>query len=652
MGGTSTDVSRFDGDLAYREELSVGDARIFAEALRIDTVAAGGGSICGFDGYGYTVGPDSAGADPGPACYGRGGPLTLTDVHLLLGRIDPARFRFPLDREAAQNAFDRMLAKAGRKCAGEAQRTRILEGFREIANERMAAALRGLSIRDGLDPKDFALLSFGGGGGLHACALADILGMSRILQPGSAGILSADGLSAAREESLERRPVLRALSEFEPEASDWFDELDSVALEKLGVAESDDLEWKREAFLRIQGQDSTMVCTWDEEADLEEEFHRQFEEIFGFRQKGLAVEVASIRVRVRTLAGESAKESFPDGEEMNLEPWSLLDGDTLAPGVRGSGPCVISQRFGTLVVEEGWTFRVGNRQSILLDRPGIQPSSAAGETSLEEVEHELFRNRFAGIVDAMGEVLRRTALSVNIRERLDFSCALLDGGGHLAVNAPHIPVHLGAMGHCVRSVSRVLDWSPGDIAVTNHPGFGGSHLPDVTVLAPVFAGGDTPVSFLAVRAHHAEIGGIRAGSMPADASSLAEEGIVLEPFYLIRNGEEHFARLREILSGGTGQRYPSRSPEINEADILSQVAAVREGVRMVEDLIQDVGSGKVIYFLERILQQSEDWMREKLESIGEKTTENRSVVFLDGGERIQVALRHQSDGRMVIDASG
>ncbi|MET3871699.1 hydantoinase B/oxoprolinase family protein [Puniceicoccus vermicola] len=652
MGGTSTDVSRFDGDLAYRSELTVGDARIYSEALRIDTVAAGGGSICDFDGFGFTVGPDSAGAEPGPACYGRGGPLTLTDVHLLLGRIDPDRFRFPLDSNAAEEAFTALLEKVGRAEAESDERLRILEGFRSIANERMAGALRGISIRDGMDPENFALLSFGGGGGLHACALADRLGMNRILQPGSAGILSAEGLSLARPERMERRPVMRPLKDFEEDASDCFSDLDRLALDTFEVDPHEALEWKREAFIRLTGQESTLVCEWEEGVDLEESFHRQFEEIFGFRQSDVPLEVASIRVRVRVEEENSSVENFPEGESLERNDGAFLDGDALEVGTHGVGPCVISQRFGTLVVEKGWRFRVGEAGSIRLDRDLSQELSRVDESSVEEVEHELFRNRFAAVVDSMGEMLRRTALSVNIRERLDFSCALLDGEGYLAVNAPHIPVHLGAMGHCVRSVSAALDWRSDDIAVTNHPGFGGSHLPDVTVLAPVFAGSDHPVAFLAVRAHHAEIGGIRAGSMPADAHSLAEEGVVLEPFHLIRKGEDHFGKLRDILSGKTGQPFPSRSPEINHADILSQVAAIREGTRMVEELVEEVGAQKVTHFLARILQQSEAWMRETLSALSQEVFRSKAEVFLDGGECIQVAARRDSEGRVVVDAAG
>tara|TARA_R100000027_G_scaffold18483_1_gene13309 strand:- start:5054 stop:8788 length:3735 start_codon:yes stop_codon:yes gene_type:complete len=653
MGGTSTDVSRFDGDLAYRSELKVGDAHIYSEALRIDTVAAGGGSICGFDGFAYTVGPDSAGADPGPACYGRGGPLTLTDVHLLLGRIDPERFRFSLDREAAERALTGVLEGAGRENASSDEVRQVLEGFRMIANETMESALREISIRDGLDPSGFALLSFGGGGGLHACALAEGLGIRLILQPGRAGILSADGLSSALPEQIVRESVLQPLVDFVPTASEVFDRMDQSALRRMEPDEDTTLEWKREAFLRLAGQESTLVCEWKEGVDLAAEFHRQFEEVFGFRQDRLPLEVASIRVRLREVEEEAKVEVFPEplGDELGGRG-EFIDGEILEAGACGVGPCVISQEFGTLVVEPGWRFSVGTEGSLRLERMQLREGREKKST-LEEVEHELFRNRFAGIVDAMGEMLQRTALSVNIRERLDFSCALLDGEGYLAVNAPHIPVHLGAMGYCVRAVSDRLDWKEGDIAITNHPGFGGSHLPDVTVLAPIFAAAEMPpVAFLAVRAHHAEIGGVRAGSMPADAHSLAEEGVVIPPFHLFREGINHTEKLRRILTNTENGNLPSRSPEINLADVYSQVAAVREGQRLIQSLLAENGAGKVEYYLGRILKQSEAWMRQAIDRIARELGERTAEVQLDGGQVIRVRGELAAGGNVLIDCAG
>ncbi|MEM0966929.1 MAG: hydantoinase B/oxoprolinase family protein [Verrucomicrobiota bacterium] len=648
MGGTSTDVSRYDGNLVYQSELSVGQAKVYSEALRIETVAAGGGSICAFDGHGFTVGPESAGADPGPACYGQGGPLTLTDVHLLLGRLDPSRFGIPLHSEAASIAFVHLLNQANKKQASTKEKEDILRGFLRIADETMAGALRKISIRDGLDPSSFSLISFGGGGGLHACSLAEMLGMKQILQPGSAGILSAEGLADARPERIERRPVLLLVKDFENQASARFAEIEKLILDEWEGGSVETIVWQREVFLRRLGQDATLRCEWTKGVDLQAAFQREFERIFGFQQEDLMIEVATIRVRAVGEEVEQSKEEFSREQLVETQAGDFLSEDDLASGCFGQGPCVISQKFGTLVVEKGWQFMVGEKGSILLDQVEDSHVEPVGFGSTE-IRHELFRNRFGGVVESMGEVLRRTALSVNIRERLDFSCALLDAEGRLVVNAPHIPVHLGAMGVCVRSVSQVLNWKPGDIAITNHPGFGGSHLPDVTVMAPVFFQERGLVAFLAVRAHHAEIGGIRPGSMPADARSLGEEGVVIPPFHLFRESKDHRDRLRQLLQGGDGI-LGSRALETNLADVASQVAAVREGLFLVERMIQSFGIEEIQLYLTRILEQSSSWMLKTITALPVK--EKEVIVHLDGGEEIHCSFRVNDQGRLQIDFDG
>lgn len=649
MGGTSTDVSRFDGEPAYRGEVTVGPARVFSDALRIDTVAAGGGSVCSFDGYGFTVGPESAGADPGPACYGRGGPLTLTDAHLLLGRIDPGRFRVPVDPGAAQEAFSLLLEEAGRDGATEEEQRAVLEGFLSIANERMAAALRGVSLREGHDPACFDLVSFGGAGGLHACALADLLGSRRILQPGGAGILSARGLDRARPEAMVRRPVLLPLAAFESEAEARFAEAEREARSKLPEEAGSALAVRREAMLRLEGQEATLSCEWSPGVRLDEVFRSRFRGIFGFDPGAVPIEAASIGVRIRKKEEAGESETFARVDAVAAGPGGgFLDAEVLEAGNHGAGPLVIAQRFGTLAVEKGWEFCVGDRGSILLERAAGRTLRGEGSSLPVEVEHELFRRRFDGIVVAMGGQLRRTALSVNIRERLDFSCALLDSRGRLVVNAPHIPVHLGAMGACVRSLSARLDWRPGDVALTNHPGFGGSHLPDLTVVAPVFDK-DRLAAFLAVRAHHAELGGVRPGSMPPDAGSLAEEGVVIPPMHLLREGEDAWDAFEGILRGGP---HPSRDPGTNRADVLSQVAAVREGARLCGSLLQRFGSERLGFFFDRILSQSEDWAAAAARALPDRCVGAAVEEFLDGGGLIRVRARRSKGGKLVLDFEG
>ncbi len=652
MGGTSTDVSRFDGEPVYREELTVGPARIFADALRIDTVAAGGGSICGFDGYGFTVGPGSAGADPGPACYGAGGPLTLTDVHVLLGRIDPDRFRVPIDIEAARAAFGKLLEAAEMASLDEKDRIGVLHGFLAIANERMAGALRGISLRDGHDPASFDLVSFGGAGGLHACGLAKLLGMNRILQPAAAGILSAEGLDQARPESMIRRPILKSLEGFEAEAPRIFGRLEKETLADIdAAADAADIRVKSEAFLRIQGQEATIACEWNAGTSLENQFLRRFEEIFGFEPPAPSLEVESVRVRARRIGRIENRETFVREEQMGSGPNAVFHEEDLRSGRFGTGPCVIAQEFGTLFVEEGWCFEVGSRGSLRVERAETKEEPGREMSAPVEVEHELFRRRFDGVVKAMGGQLERTALSVNIRERLDFSCALLDREGNLVVNAPHIPVHLGAMGTCIRSISKQLDWRPGDIAVTNHPAFGGSHLPDLTVVAPVFDGGDLQC-FVAVRAHHAEIGGVRPGSMPPDAKSLAEEGVVLPPFHLFRKNDNRMEELRKRLVGEGGAAYPSRDPDTNLADVLSQVAAVRVGAGALEGMIRAHGSKRIDFFFKRILSQSEEKAQRVVAGLSADVFGRVLHEDLDGGGRISVRAERDESGRLVLDFGG
>ncbi len=655
MGGTSTDVSRCEVDFSYRAQHTVGDATIVAPALPVITVAAGGGSICGFDGRNLFVGPQSAGADPGPACYGAGGPLTLTDVHLLLGRLRPDGFGIPVYPEKAEAALAEVEKASGVK------RTELLPGFLRIGNERMADAIRRVSVREGYDPADYALLSFGGAGGLHACALAELLGMNKVLVPADAGLLSAYGLHRAVVERIAARQVLCQWSDTVEKLPDLFADLEKEALESLakeGFDASELVTRQRELRLRFAGQESDLPMSWGAGEDVAAAFAKRYAEVFGYAPEGRAVEVVSAQAVVSTQPEAMEDEVFPeDGRDVTrtferssaflAESWAgapVIDRETLQPGDFFSGPVLVSDRFSALVVSPGWRAVMGTQGTLRLEHR--QPMRTGADIADETIRRELFTNRFRGIVEEMGEQLRRTALSTNVKERLDFSCALLDVKGRLIVNAPHIPVHLGALGLCVREVAQKLSLGPGDVAVTNHPGYGGSHLPDVTVIMPVHDDDGHLLGYVANRAHHAEIGGARPGSMPPDARCLAEEGVVLEPFKLYDNGQPRWEALAEKLSGGD---YPSRSVEENLADLRAQVASNLRGAEALRELCVKHGRGTVAHYMDALTAFAREAAQEALHGmLAEKRTAQQK---LDDGTCISVIIQKNGD-KPVLDFTG
>ncbi len=632
MGGTSTDVARYDGKLAYQFEQAVGDAKLLAPALRIETVAAGGGSICRWTEGGLRVGPQSAGADPGPACYGRGGPLTITDVNLLLGRIDPEKFGIPLSAanlDAARTRLRDLIAQMG---GGD--ESDVLTGLLRIAVEQMADSIRTISIREGADPADYALLAFGGAGPLHACDIAELLGMSTIVVPAEAGVLSALGLHHAAVERIAERQILRLLGDCADLAS-WLAELRDEAGGEWGPG----AKLRRQiAELRLAGQDSTLDLEIDDLADLEADFRRKYAAIFGY-EPGTDQEIELVALRVVVAADDGAT------------PASVAAFTGLKPGEEFGGPRVIQDAFSTLWLKAGWRARVHESGALVADRtdaPHAKDTSFSGDSA---VGQELFRHRFQNIVGEMGAMLQRSATSTNVKERLDFSCALLDAAGQLVANAPHIPVHLGALGLCVREVTRALDLGPGDMAVTNHPSFGGSHLPDVTVISPVFdESAAERIGYVANRAHHAEIGGIRPGSMPPNAQNLDEEGVVIAPMRLFRGGVADFDALAAIL---TESRFPTRNLRDNLADIQAQAAANLRGVAALESLAREHGVSTISGHLEALAEQSRQSFRIALQAKPPacETAEEK----LDDGTKIRVSVKRDSGrqaSRFTLDFTG
>lgn len=650
MGGTSTDVARYDGHYDYQFESRVGDAHLLGPCLAIETVAAGGGSICGFDGFKLTVGPESAGSQPGPACYGAGGPLTLTDVNLLLGRIDPTGFGIPLDIEAARKAF-----QAGMS-GQQFSETEILEGFLHIANEKMAEAIRGISVRKGYDPRDYTLLAFGGAGGQHACQVAQLLGISRISIPYDAGLLSAFGMGQAVIERFVTRQFLLPLLEVRDTLAGQIEALKHEALDLLAkeIAEREPRHIRGVLLqMRFRGQDHTLEISYSPETDLTTAFRVKYESLFGHWIEDRVIEVESVKVIAATLP-PSVEPVFAEITEYVPTPQRYLrhrpvyEWESLRPGAAVVGPALVVSKTSTLCLDAGWEFRLdAYRDGRIQQQAGVQTevSVAGREAGHEAIQLELFTHRFMAVAAEMGALLERTSFSVNVKERLDFSCALLDAAGELIVNAPHIPVHLGSLGVCVREVRKVLQLEAGDIAITNHPGFGGSHLPDITLISPVYFQ-EKHIGYVVNRAHHAELGGMRPGSMPPDAKHLGEEGVVIAPTWLVRRGQPQWEEIRRIFTQGP---YPTRALAENLADLNAGIASIRAGIAAVGTLCRLHGSEAVCHYMEQLKSYAHASLLRSLATFPEGLFTAEET--LDDGTPLRVAIRHTAD-QLHIDFTG
>jgi len=609
MGGTSTDVARYDQDFDYIYETKVGSVQLLSPAVAVETVAAGGGSCCTFDGQKLSVGPESAGATPGPACYGAGGPLTITDVNFLLGRLDPDTVSIPLDRMAAQQALAQVKANA------DLSDEELLRGFLQIAHEKMAAAIRQISVQQGYDPQDYALLAFGGAGGQHACAVAQLLGVRAVLIPREAGILSAVGLQQARLERFATRQVLQTWQKAKPYLTDWIDALKRQARHSLmeeGVAEEDIVVNSPLLSLRLQGQDQRLEVPYQPTDAIPAQFEAAYRRLYGHWIADRALELESIKVVARQQLVSMPPVAVPKTTHRPRPhrqggPHPVFDWESLSPGACLDGPALIVSPLSTTFVEAGWQAQVDEALHLrLTSKAGTaQPTAPQAEA----VQLELFSRRFQAVALEMGALLQRTSFSVNVKERLDFSCALLDPEGRLIANAPHIPVHLGSLGVCVRAVRQALDLSPGEVAITNHPGYGGSHLPDLTLIAPVYDDEAHLLGYVANRAHHAEIGGKRPGSMPPDAQNLAEEGVVIAPLKLVEGGEVQWHRIKDLLTGGP---YPTRDLAENLADLSAGLASIRRGSTGLRQMARQFGREQVWHFQQQMLTYAEEQLRQQL----------------------------------------
>ena len=633
MGGTSTDVARIDGQPGYRFTQKVGAMELLAPAVAIATVAAGGGSICTWTRQGLRVGPESAGADPGPACYGKGGPLTITDVNLLLGRFDPARAPIPLN-EAASHQRLRELQTLVENDSGEPMSEQVLlQGLLHLAVEQMADAIRRISVAEGYDPGDYALLAFGGAGPQHACAVAERLGMRTVLVPHQAGILSAVGLDSARPERLEERSVMRPLSEVEAQLESQVNELAEQARATLRAENSVALDFDPAEVIvemRLQGQDTPLQVRKQTDAgSLRQEYQARYARLFGYEPPAhREIEVVSLRVRVR------ACESMP-ASSAAIPPHPIF-----SPA--SDSWQLFQDAFSTLVVPPGWSVEDHPGQGRILRQasPCASTVTSAGSAVLQR---DLLRHRLHSLVEEMGALLCRTAISTNIRERLDFSCAVLDAEGRLVSSAPHIPVHLGALGLCVRECARQLKAQPGDTWITNHPAFGGSHLPDVTLITPVHDAQGQLLAYVANRAHHAEIGGLTPGSMPALARCLAEEGVVIAPRHLVRGGVSCFDEVARIFLEAA---FPTRNLADNLADLHAQLAANTLGATRLRALLAESAEGPEGMRL--VLAHSAQVMRESLSRLPATCSARET---LDDGHPIQVQIERTASG-LRIDFTG
>ncbi|HEY0445154.1 MAG TPA: hydantoinase B/oxoprolinase family protein, partial [Allosphingosinicella sp.] len=652
MGGTSTDVSHFAGSYERTNETMVAGVRVRAPMLQIHTVAAGGGSICHYDGARFRVGPDSAGAIPGPACYRRGGPLTVTDCNVVLGKIRPDFFPAafgtnadqPIDAGASLARCREIAERAGLSAREAA------EGFVRIAVENMANAIKQISIARGHDVTRYTLQCFGGAGGQHACLVADALGMERVMIHPLAGVLSAYGMGLAEMVDLRQRTLGGAdlqdvLAELATEAE--------AALRSQGVTE---VEIRRRAALRYEGSDTALEVPVGSE--MERAFTAEHKSRFGFSSDApVVIETAIVE------AVSAEEEAFVPSEvearprqRPSLSPGTngVIDRQTLHPGDRIPGPAIIIDPSATTVVEPEWEAAVDGLGNLILTRAVPRSAARAIGTDADPIMLEIFNNLFMAIAEEMGVALQNTASSVNIKERLDFSCAVFDRGGALIANAPHIPVHLGSMGDSIRTIIEARGGArdgrgmkPDDAYALNAPYRGGTHLPDITVIMPVFVEGDSsPAWYVAARGHHADVGGSAPGSMPPDSVTVHEEGVLIDNFLLVDAGRFCEAEMRALLAS---HAFPARSPDRNIADLKAQVAACTRGANELRRIAGEYGRAVIDAYMGHVMANAEEAVRRLIDGL----SDGSFSYAMDNGAHVSVTVSVDRANRSaVIDFAG
>jgi len=675
MGGTSTDVCHYAGEYERAFETVVAGVRMRAPMMNIHTVAAGGGSLCSFDGARLRVGPASAGAVPGPAAYRRGGPLTVTDCNVMLGKLRPAFFPAvfgpgadqPLDVEAVKLGFETLaadvLAATGEAMSPEA----IAEGFITIAVENMAKAVRQISIQRGYDVTRYVLACFGGAGGQHACLVADALGMTRVMIHPFAGVLSAYGMGLAdlrliREATVER-PLAEAAAELTEQARALSVEAEAALLAQgVPVASVETL-----ATLRVKyaGTDTPLVVPLTDEAGVRAAFETLHQRRFGFISPTTALVVETLSVEAVGHADAGAEPALGSARSGAAEPLAtvevrmagqvqsapVFDREALAVGTDVKGPAIIREATGTTIVEPGWRAKVDAHLNLILDRIEALPTRRAIGTKADPVMLEVFNNLFMAVAEEMGFALQNTAYSVNIKERLDFSCALFDRDGNLIANAPHMPVHLGSMGDSVRAIreARAADgrgMQPGDVYMLNAPYNGGTHLPDVTVVMPVFDAAGALLFYVAARGHQGDIGGITPGSMPPNSRTVEEEGVLIENFLLVEGGRFLEAETRALLASG---KWPARNPDQNIGDLKAQIAACARGAESLTGLVAEFGQDVVEAYMAHVQDNAEEAVRRVLATLGD----GAFAYELDDGSVVKVAVTVDRQARTArVDFAG
>ncbi len=673
MGGTSTDVSHYAGEFEREFETQVAGVRMRAPMMSIHTVAAGGGSILGFDGARFRVGPQSAGANPGPASYRRGGPLAVTDANVMVGKIQPAHFpqvfghaaNEALDGDAVAQKFAELAHQTGR--TGED----VAHGFIQIAVQQMANAIKKISVARGYDVTRYTLQCFGGAGGQHACLVADALGMTRVFVHPLAGVLSAYGMGLADQNVIREQAVEAKLA---PEALAGIE----ATLEQLATTARTELERQqsgsgtavvhRRVHVRYEGSDSALIVPFGSMAEITAAFENAYRQRFAFlmQGKGLVVEAVSVEAVLpgdapveprhalhpaRDVPRRSTVRMYTGGVD-GAAAWhdaALVVREDLRPGDVIPGPAIIAEKNATTIVEPGWEAELTDLDHLLLNRRVARAVQHAVGTTVDPVLLEVFNNLFMNIAEQMGLQLQNTAYSVNIKERLDFSCALFDTAGNLIANAPHMPVHLGSMGESIKTVIRenAGKMQPGDVYVLNDPYHGGTHLPDITVITPVYIADEaTPTFYVGSRGHHADVGGTTPGSMPPFSTRIEEEGVQINNVKLVERGVLREAEMIALLESG---EYPSRNPQQNMADLRAQIAANEKGQQELRRMVGEFGLEVVQAYMRHVQDNAEESVRRVITRL----KDGAFTLPLDNGAQISVSVNVDAKNRSAtIDFTG
>ncbi|MFM9265759.1 hydantoinase B/oxoprolinase family protein [Tychonema sp. BBK16] len=682
MGGTSTDVAHFNGEYEREFETEIAGVRLRSPVMAIHTVAAGGGSIVFFDGGRYRVGPESAGANPGPACYRNGGPLTVTDCNVMLGKIQPDFFPkvfglngdLPIASDVVKQKFGQLAGEIG----GERTPEQVAEGFLAIAVEKMANAVKKISLQRGYDVSEYTLCCFGGAGGQHACAIADALGMKRVFIHPYAGVLSAYGIGLAdvrvmRESAIEQQLSLELITDLHPILT----ELEAEGKRKLnrrgaeGAEEESEILVIRKLRLKYQGSDSVLAVNFDAKIEvIQAEFEAAHRQRYSFimPEKALIVEAVSVEVvetmdvpEISTISSDYGTGILPvaraiDSVQMYVAgEWretpvywreDLRSHDCI------TGPALIVEATGTNAIEPGWEAELTASNDLILHRKSVQAiadNPRLSTITVDPVLLEIFNNLFRAIAEQMGITLQNTSSSVNIKERLDFSCAIFDQNGQLVANAPHIPVHLGSMSESISALisAKAATIKPGDVYVSNNPYNGGTHLPDITVITPVFDNTNSLVLFyVASRGHHADIGGITPGSMPPNSTSVTQEGVLLDNFQLVSEGKFQEPKLLEILTTGN---FPVRNPAQNLADLQAQIAANKRGAEELLKMVEHYSLEIVQAYMSFVQDNAEESVRKVIDVL----QDGEFTYPMDSGGQIKVAITIDKSTRSAkIDFTG